>query len=303
MNILITTLSLLLVLAISSNLFWKEALSSSYALNASKGFFEASRLAQNKAEQKRFSRWKELNSSSTPSLNTKKPKPSSSRKRIYVSHRNKTPPIEQGRLHIAPLWEKERRPLFQPVLERLFTNLYGHAPWFDKKKLPLLIEAIARVEEPFDETQLIEKLDKEIYALWHRMLRGTQVYDTEKKIGYPPLKDYLDFSPISSKHACHFPFAPVPILEAIFGPEITKSILKIEKSKWEENYRRRYCLKKELMPFLRIDKQSAQLVDFVETFLYFGQSIGRRSFERGEDQKSRISHRCKIRDDVKEGKL
>ncbi len=300
MNILITTFSLLFVLAISSGLFWKEALSSSYTLKASKGFFEAARKAHNKAEQKRFNRWKELNP--IPTLVTISKKPSSSSKRMHVSHRDKHPPLEQGRLHVAPLWNQEHKLLFQPVLERLLTHLYGHAPWFDTIKVNRLIEAMAKFEGEFKEADFSEQLDKELYSMWYPMSRGTQIYDTEKKIGYPPLHDYLDFSPTSAKHACHFPFAPLPILEAIFGEEITKKILEVEKSKWEEHHRHRYCLKKELLPFLRINRQSSQLIDFVETFVYFSQSIGRRSFEQGEDPRSQISRRCTLRDDSKEVK-
>lgn len=293
MNILITTFSLLFVLALGSSLFWKETLSSSQVFQASKGFFEARRLAQNKAEQKRFQRWKELNSSSVVSIHPlQKNRPS--RKKPYASHRNKIPPLEQGRMHLAPLWEIEYRHLFQPTLERLLTELYGHAPWFDQRKVIGLIEELAKTGQDFDETSFSEHLDKELYAIWYPMIRGTQIYDIEKKKGYPPLKDYIDFSLAAAKHSCHFPFAPLPTLRAIFGEEITRKILEIEQSKWEENHRNRFCLKKELLPYLRINKQSSQLIDFVETFLHFSQSIGRRSFEQGEDKKSQISHRCEI---------
>jgi hypothetical protein len=292
MNILITTFSLLLVLAVSSTLFWKETISSSQAFQASKGYFEARRIAQNRAEQKRFQRWKEANSS-TVSNYLKKPS-SYSRKKGYSSHRNKLPPLEQGRLHIAPLWESEYRLLFQPVLERLLTDLYGHASWFDQRKVIRLIEALASTDKEFDQTSFGETLDKELYVIWHPMIRGTQIYDTENKKGYPPLKDYIDFSSATIKHTCHFPFASLPILRAIFGKEITLKIQEVEQAKWEENHRHRFCLKKELLPYLHINKQSSQLIGFVETFLYFSQSIGKRSFEQGKDEKSQISHRCEI---------
>ena len=303
MNILVTTFSLLFVLALSSGLFWKETISSSQVLQASKGFFKAKRMAQNKAEQKRFHRWKESNSSLVSSL-TKKGS-SSIRKKGYASHRSKMPPIEQGRLHITPLWELEYKPLFQPLLERLLIDLYGHASWFDQAKIIRLIEALALADKEFNPVSFAETLDKDLYAIWYSMIRGTQVYDTEKKKGYPPLRDYIDFSSVAVKHTCHFPFASLPLLRAIFGKEITLKIEEIERAKWEENHRHRFCLKKELLPYLHINKQSSQLVGLVETFLYFSQSIGKRSFEQGKDEKSQLAHRCEIdlKDGAEEGKL
>ncbi len=290
MNILVTTFALLLVLSIGGSIFWKDAISSSSAIMAIKGFYEAGRMAQNKAEQKRFSRWKDATNASS-----KKQKGTALSTKSFVSHRNIQPPLEQGRLHIAPLWQEEHRQLFQGILETLVKNLYGHTTWYNETLAKSLIQQLADLKDGYDEIAFIEKLDQPHYALWYHIAKGTQGYAIENHSGYPPLTDYLDFSASTSlKHTCYFAFASIPVLDALFGSDVTKKILEAEQTKWEEDHRHHFCRKKELLSLLGTNRQGGKLTNFVETYCFFGQSVGRRSFVQGEDSTSKMSKRISL---------
>ncbi|MBS3905268.1 MAG: hypothetical protein KGZ39_08085 [Simkania sp.] len=298
MNILITTFSLLLVFSISASLFWREAKNSTETLRIARGFFEAARITQNKSEDKRFQRAR----SSEPSTVVKKESKSLSTHVPFVSHRLMNPPVEQGRVHIACLQMKEYAPILQPIFKRLFEELYGHTSWYDAKKMDQLLSVLITTTNELHSETFMTTLDAELYPLWYRMLKGTQLYNTETRVGYPPLGDFVDFSSSKVKHFCHFPFAPLPILRALLGKDIAIQIVDIETLKWQKDHKRRYCTKQELLPLLSKHAQCATLTHTVETFCYFSPSVGKRSFVQGIEEHSGIALRRMIKDVEQEAK-
>lgn len=290
MNILITTLSMLLVLSISAGFFWREVRDSTESLLTAKGFFGAARIAQNKYEIKQFQRLPKFQVENPP----KEKKTPTQKDKVFVSHRLVTPPLEQGHLHIASLWQLEHTPVVQPLIKKLFKELYGHVSWYEEKGIDRLIAALSKPREKFDIQEFSKSLDPELYSLWYRMMKGTQVYNTEEQIGYPPLTDFVDFSFASAKNLCHFRFAPLPVLRAFFGKELTNQILKMENEKWQEGHRYRFCTKKEFLTIISKTGRAPELTNIVDTFCYFKQSVGKRSFVQGTEQKRGIALRKTI---------
>lgn len=281
MNVLITTLSLLLVLGVGAGIFWKEALSTSFSLKAVKGMYEAKRIARNQLEQKNFASFKE------PHQTPQKEKKKGVRTATFQSHRLSNPPIEQGRFGIAALQENENLSHLKPIVQRLFVELYGHTDWFDPTVCMRLIDKFASCQGEFDDQSFAKDLAGEEYRIWYLMCKGTQTYDVENKIGYPPLTDFIDFKPRPLKQTCHFPFASLPLLKALLGRDLAAEILKIEKKKWEKDHRRRFCLKKELLTLVAT-KSHPELVQIVETYCDFHQSVGKKSFVVGQEENSGI---------------
>jgi hypothetical protein len=292
MNILITSFSLLLILALGSSLFWKEAISSSFSFRAVKGVYEAARTARNSLEKKQFAHFK--NANVEPNNDKGKQKKKGLKTSIFYSHRLENPPIEQGRFGIMSIRELEQQPILKPILQKFLFELYGHTEWFDQKILQKIIDKFASSSGDFDKQSFINQLNDAEYKVWYLMSKGTQNYDLVAKKGYPPLEDYIDFKPRSIKHTCHFPFASFPLIKAMFGEEIAREILNIEKKKWNEDHRRRFCLKKELLVLAQTRRQSAELTKLIESYCYFNQSIGKRSFVQGEEKNSGIVIRREV---------
>jgi hypothetical protein len=126
------------------------------------------------------------------------------------------------------------------------------------------------------------------------MSKGTQKYDLAAKKGYPPLEDFFDFNPRPIKRTCHFPFASFPLIKAMFGEKLANEILKLEQKKWERDNRRRFCLKKELLPLIRTDRQAQEYTQLIETYCYFNQSVGKKSYVQGEEKNSGIVIRREV---------
>src|SRR5262245_40777465 len=137
MNILITTFSLLLVLSISASFFWKEVKGYAETLRAARGFFEAARTTEHKYQQKQF----QYLAIYQENISSKNAKNSTNSSKVFVSHRLTNPPLEQGRVSIAPLKQKEYTSVLQPVFKNLLQELYGHAPWYDQQEMDRLIVA------------------------------------------------------------------------------------------------------------------------------------------------------------------
>jgi hypothetical protein len=283
-NILITCFSLLLVLALSSSMFWKEAMSSSFSLRAVKGVYVAEREARNILEKRQFSKLKKTESPAAPNKERKK----GLRTSVFQSHRFENPPIEQGRFAILSIRGLEQQTMMKPIVQKLLFELYGHMKWYDQKLSMCILEKLAITSGDFDQKAFIQTLSEEEYALWYLMSKGTQTYDVSDKKGYPPLEDFLDFQTKPLKHTCHFPFASYPLLKAMFGGELTEEIIGIEKKKWQEDHRRRFCLKKELLALAKTKWQSAETLELIETYCFFQQSVGKRSHVQGEEKNSGI---------------
>lgn len=285
MNILITSFSLLLVLALSASLFWKEAISSSFSLRAINGMYVAQREAANLFEKRQFSRLK--NSGEAP----KKEKKKGLRTSTFQSHRFENPPIEQGRFAILSIRGLEQQTILKLVVERLLLELYGHMKWYDQKISTRILNKLASTSGDFEQKAFIQTLTDEEYPLWHLMMKGTLTYDLSAKKGYPPLEDFIDFSAKPLKHTCHFPFASHALLKALFGVELAEEIIGIEKKKWSEDHRRRFCLKKELLALTKTKRQSTEITQLIESYCYFSQSVGKRSHVQGEEKNSGIVYR------------
>jgi hypothetical protein len=302
MNIFMISFALLIVLGLGATLCWKETISSSFALRAVQGTYEASRDLHNNAEKTKFVHFENVGSSEKKKQEVKKKRRAQT---SFTSHRLESPPVIQGRFGIMAIRDLDAQPFVKPILCNLLTILYGHTDWFDRQVAVGLVDKIAIfLTEPEEEEDLtvqelgsrefVEQLDGVEYRLWYLMSKGTQEYDVVKKIGYPPLEDYIDFQKRPIKHTCHFPFATAPLLEAIFGEELTREIMRIEAEKWQKDRRRKFCLQRELVALVHLHRHNPEILQVIERYCYFSQSFGKREFVEGRDKRSKIVIRRRV---------
>ena len=72
----------------------------------------------------------------------------------------------------------------------------------------------------------LEKLDlKDLQPIFYKMLKGTKIYDFEKKVGYPSLLDMVD---IDSLKNISVPLASKEILYTIFNQKIAEKIISFQ---------------------------------------------------------------------------
>lgn len=289
MNILITTLSLLLVLGASLKYFWKEEQSLEELLFSAQSYLSTSLQLENIAEKETF---KKLGKEKPSPHDNKQTSHSSQKKtKVFLSHRQITPPLEAGKVRAALLRDKEHESALRPLCRHLCEELYGHTSWYNREKIDAILTFFIEKKNLTDKQSFIEAIDDDLYDTLYHLLKGTQVYNIEKKIGYPPIQDFVDFSLNPGKRFCSFPFLPAITLKVLFGKTLTEMVLEKEKTKWESSHKQRYCTKKELLPLTAYEKNSLELTHFIETYCSFQNSSGKRPFIEACDSKKGVSLR------------
>lgn len=273
MNILVLVFSFLAVIALSTASFWHTTTSIKQEASGFCGYLTANRKAENVLQRKLFKKLPTVDKT----IFKKSPVSSSIRYSAYHNPRCKSRPHPFGHLQVGALWTAEADPFLEQVFLRLLDQLYGHTAWYSQAKekgdLDALLANIMRIGKEkkgkFAIYEILTSLDPSQADLFYKMLKGTHTYSFEKKVGYPPLLHFVSFDSANKTKTCHFSFASLPLLQALFDPDTVHDILELEKKKWDEDHKNHTCTKEELVEFLQFRPKSFTQPSHLESYFDF----------------------------------
>ncbi|NNM42962.1 MAG: hypothetical protein HKM07_01290, partial [Chlamydiae bacterium] len=169
--------------------------------------------------------------------------------------------IENAKFNLTPLLtdrESKAGKRRYKTAARLIKNLYGDAPFFDRRPEEKFEEFI--LDKMLEQGDLNVKNKKNItnenatlfdifpaeekyHRLFYKIFQGTKRYTLEKneksgkKLGYPPLHHFFTYKPQETKIIINFQDTSKAVLDAHFGEEICKKILEEEESVWKSEKR------------------------------------------------------------------
>lgn len=256
MNILPLIFVFLTILSVASYSFLQEGISSSKSAYSYRGYMRAERLGRNRLESDRYKKI------SLPKDPNKLGKPRS-QKDHFVSHRYDCPPTEASRLNITLLFSENPPPFLSATVANLIVKLYGHTTFFKEANHPDLgqyvVSCLQRARKPTSFAAIFES-DPLYFPVLYKMIKGTNHYQLQPKIGYPPLEDFLTLSTETGKICLQLPYTSAPILNSLWGEEITEAIIAAERKKWEANHETRTLIETEFTLLLQnITKPSLQI--------------------------------------------
>ncbi|MCB1084705.1 MAG: hypothetical protein KDK60_01235 [Chlamydiia bacterium] len=137
-----------------------------------------------------------------------------------------------GRLNLSSLLNDSTKwPSLKGIAIDYVKQLYSHCSFFPKDdKFPAqLIDAlIASCKENKKPLRQIHIEDEKIRSTFYKMLKGTNTFDIDEKIGIPPFELFFTFeeneSPPMNLH-----YANLVFLNIIFGKEGTEELVRLEK--------------------------------------------------------------------------
>lgn len=252
MNILPFVLSILIILGITGSTLSQGHIAMTVEKSAITGYLNAHCKRWNKQEQALYTKaTREIRKRARIGAKAEKaptaPKESkssipveeieeedSAQQTIYF--RQKKCSYESGKFALAPLLGKlEGSALQTYVYEKaaeLIRMLYAKAPfWKEEEHYEFqILDALVKMDPETPLYHLFPK-DSLLEQVFYRMLKGTNTYQLEKDIGYPPFLDFFRVEPRpTSTFALNFQRAPQPLLKVLLGKELTEKIETMEKS-------------------------------------------------------------------------
>jgi hypothetical protein len=177
-----------------------------------------------------------------PPLQGPKPARRTPTEATYIASRSLRQNLDSSKFNLWPVIHSQVvDPLAYQSAIRLIDILYQKAEFYDpglaKKIIDHMIEA---KEDSFP--KLFPKKDPDLARIYYKMLKGTNT-------GYPSLEEYFLLDK-SDKAPVRFPYASLPVLQAVLGKRITQKILASEEDKWTNNHRTKILTKDELKKLL-----------------------------------------------------
>ena len=236
MNILFLVTSFLLLFTFLSASLLKNSLFFSHEKSSHCSYIVGKQKLHDKWERYQYQTYKK---SKTPEKKEGPlKKPSSKTLPPYSSHRVRKNLPKLAKWNVAPLLlatvsmdELEARAAL------LLEELYGHTSFWlkEKESTPDLAEALIASFKAKnlteDELNALSDLFPESPSLqkaFYKMLKGSSIYNIEKKEGYPPLSEFFTLD-IEDPKTLAFPYSSYPAIKAFFGEDIAEQIVLLEK--------------------------------------------------------------------------
>ncbi len=285
MNILPLIFTFLIIFSCIAFSFLKEVKSYALIETTLHGYNRTEQALTNAIARKTYNKIKE-----DPIQKKEREKGSPKVIKEYVSRRYFFPALENSKFNLSPLIQEggqfKLHPLYEP-LAKLIRQLYGNNLFTKEKKSEkleyrLLDEMLKRAKRRSDVQELAELFpeDPALKKLYYQMLKGTNQFSEQK--GIPPLGEFLAIQK-SDKAIC-ISFASVPLLKALFGEDVSSSILKIEKEKWSESGKYYYFNKQDLEMALMQTPAHASLLTALDTYLNYSKQFTQRELIGGRDK-------------------
>ncbi len=241
MNSLFLVSSFLMIFTFFSLTLFKDSRIFSKEKNSICSFIANKQHLQNKWEAYKYLNFKPKNKAS-PTPKPETPPPKNKTTTAYISLRLKSILPSVSKWNLSPLISiKNPPPYLQKATILLLEELYGHTsfwkealiqtPNLGERLLSSLLEKNAEKEKPESLSDLFPE-DPSLQPLFYKMLKGSTVYNSNEKTGYPPLEDFFCLEPKNTK-TLYFSYASYPALKAFFGNAIAEEIFSLEKEKKE----------------------------------------------------------------------
>ncbi len=181
----------------------------------------------------------------------------------------------------------ENPPSFVKLLTiNLLQELYGHTSFFQEGSR--LIDSFIQVVAPKNLIDLIPE-DEALHLVYYKMLKGTNHYDLQKGIGYPPLDHFMTIDS-SDHHVIHYADCHEVLLRVLFGRETSQEIIQSEASKYFEVSKYNYTLShQELDPYIKKAYSSAPAKEQLLKYVDFSSKKGKRNILLEEDKGTHIT--------------
>lgn len=224
MNIVAFVISLLMIIAITTNTLLKKKVSDDIACKSISGYMSASRKALNNSEYYYFKTIKE--------------KPDNKAKKQSKAQENekKTRQIhpENAKINIYPLLtDKENQQELYNLVKSLIKTLYSNKSFykknFEKEILNNILYAFENQLKKDKDLHLANLFLKDfsLQNSYYKILKGTKFYDFDRNVGTASLLDFIKFENSNSK----IPMidASYELLITLFNKTITKEINLLQK--------------------------------------------------------------------------
>lgn len=234
MNILPFVISLLLIIAITSNTLLKKKVSEDIVSHSISGYMKASRKAMNYSQEIAFDAIPEKQVDKKPQEKHEKSNKKEVTNLRYIN-------IENAKVNIYPLVvnNKDTQIELYNLAAALIHTLYADQSFYTKHFEKTLINNILSSFE----TQLKKDKDIQISNLvlqdpllqknYYKILKGTKFFDHDKKIGTPSLLDYIKYENINSK--IPIKDASYELLTTVFNEKIAKEIFILQTQEFSKN--------------------------------------------------------------------
>jgi hypothetical protein len=208
----------------------------------------------------------------------------------YHSKRCLFPPVENSKLNLRSLIKQQqdckRHPLYEP-LAKLMRLLYQKSV-FEKEKSSekleyRLIDEMVKKARKLVELKSFAEIcpdDPALRKIYYKMLKGTNQYSRSE--GIPPLSHFLSLS--KAEKEVSLSFASPPILDALFGQEISSTILEVEREKWEQSNKYYFFSKEDLEALLLKSPTKAPFLALLEPHLDYSKQPAPRNQIAGRDK-------------------
>ena len=268
MNILFLVTSFLLIFSFISASLLKNSLFFSHEKSSYCSYLEGKQKLHDKWERYQYQSYKK---NKPPEKKNAQQKTITPKETTYTSHRVRKNLPKLAKWNIAPMLLSE---VPCDALETrgaiLLEELYGHAPFWLKAKLetPDLAETLiasfkSKKLGKEDLTNLSDLFPQEplLQNVFYKMLKGTSLYDLEKKKGYPPLSEFFTLD-VEEKKTLSFPYASFPAIKAFFGEDVAEEIVLLEKETSQTKGVTYYAASKDEL--IAITTQKGQGIYFTE---------------------------------------
>lgn len=225
MNIIPFIISLLLIIAISTNTLLKKKITEDLVSKSISGYMNASRKALNNSEYYFFESIQEKPIEKSKDKKTTKEK----------VEKKRAVNIENAKINIYPIVvdRKENQPELYNLVLSLMHTLYCdksfYYPNFEKEILNNILSAIdiqLKNDKDLHLSNLIFK-DSFLQKKYYKILKGTKFYDFDNNIGVPSLLDYIKFENTNSKISMKD--ASFELLVTIFSISVAKELNELQK--------------------------------------------------------------------------
>lgn len=293
MNILPTIAGLILLFAISASFFFQERVSTKINDKSYRGFMRAERLLRNQSATRRY---KLL----TPYERISKKEPPQRHKatKKYRSSRDLLPPSEAGRLNLYPLFQQDASELLYEMAANLIHHLYGQRSFFSHLNHLdwnyRLLDALINKGKQLKKVEALMDLfpeDPVLAEIYYQMMQGSNRYDLQGQ-GVPPFEDFFCCDP--KQYAVAFHFAPMILLDVVFGKEGATKIRQKETELFKEKGKDFSLTDTELDLILANNAQWMRQQEELKKWISFSKRKPPKEYARVEDKLTKISLKQKL---------
>ncbi len=304
MNILPLICSFIFIFSCICFTFLRDAKSLVIAEGSLNAAARTERAVNNRIEERKFKRAPAAKKTEpTAPATPKEPKPN---KKLTTSipFRAIIPPPQTAKLSLTPLFEPLTAPSNHIVYQtaaKLLVLLYQDTPIIPKTLKKgwevQLLNAMLIQEKALDTCESLADLfpkDPVLQEIYYHMLKGTNNYSVEQKVGIPPLGDFFTIGEEKKENTFYFYFAPPALLEALFGPKVAQEILTAEKQQFAKTKTYRILEQAEVQELLFKHHAVAGGLALFEPYLNFSRQIPKKENLTGIDPETemRITRSC-----------